>query len=59
LGCTPLYNAVSQDHAKAVQSLLRLGASPDIRSELGKTPLELARLKGLPEIVALFSNPAA
>jgi ankyrin repeat protein len=59
LGCTPLYNAVGQKHVAAARRLLELGASPNIRSELGMTAAELARFQRMRELVALFDHYAA
>lgn len=47
MNCTPLYHAVMFGWSDVVEYLLKQGANPNIRSDFGDTPLELARSKGM------------
>jgi ankyrin repeat protein len=55
-GASPLIRAVRAGQAAAVRWLLARGAPTDVRTRDGSTPLDLARRKGDPELVALFSG---
>lgn len=55
-GSTALHVAIAQGQLDVIQTLLRLGARTDIRRADGRTPRELARARGRPEIAALFRD---
>lgn len=46
-----LFNAIKRNDLKKVEERLRMGQNPNIRNELGMTPLMLASLGGFTEIV--------
>jgi len=61
-GFTCLHEAVKNGHTFIVRELLIAGADPDITSNDGKTPLELAKsihsqVKDRTDIIQLLSNP--
>jgi ankyrin repeat protein len=55
-GYTPLHQAVDQGDAEMVLLLLEMGARPDVRSDAGDTPLDLAWAKGHAAVVELLSR---
>jgi ankyrin repeat protein len=55
-GDTPLHDATSQGHAKAVELLLASGADPSIENEMGHTAEFIAKLGGRREIALLFQT---
>jgi ankyrin repeat protein len=56
MGCTPLYFATMKFHGLAIATLLEHGADPDIRSELGFTPRELAASSTSADLKRLFRD---
>jgi len=56
---TPLHCAALEGHVEVCQFLLENGASVNVVSELGETPLSLARLKDHFQIVALLHEAGA
>jgi len=54
---TPIHYAVEYGHINAVNTLLDLGADPDIRDELGRTTLDIALVeKNIPLAFALYER---
>ena len=47
MNCTPLYHAVMFGWPDIVHYLLEQGANPNIKSDFGDTPHQLARSKGM------------
>jgi len=58
-GETPLHFAAGHGHREVVRLLLKHGADPSVKRALRdrKTPLDLARERGLTEIVELLESP--
>jgi len=51
---TPLHHAVNAARTEAVRFLVSAGADTGVKNQAGRTPLDLARERGLSEIVALL-----
>ena len=58
-GRTLLHWAVENDHAEAVRLLLKYGADRSIVDRSRKTPYQLAKKRGNPEVLRLFRIPDA
>lgn len=58
-GAKALFNAVLKGDDTMVQSLIRSGASVNVRTLSGKTPLMAASFKGYPEIAQMLINAGA
>ncbi|KAK8137409.1 hypothetical protein PG984_002902 [Apiospora sp. TS-2023a] len=54
-GYTPLHTAVTENKPSAVQTLMELGAA-SVEDKEGLTPLALALLAGLPEIIEMLDH---
>ena len=52
---TPLHSAARLGREKMMQFLLEKGADPEVQDTLGRTPAELAKEQGYPELVPLLS----
>jgi hypothetical protein len=67
IGWTPLYFAIvgpredrrNERIAGTIERLLSAGASLDCRDRYGRTPIELARLCGSPDLVAMLDGRSA
>eukprot|EP00438_Fugacium_kawagutii_P001731 Skav204122 [mRNA] locus=scaffold5190:265923:279459:- [translate_table: standard] len=55
-GCTPLHLAARSDGTQMVRMLLRAKASTETTDDSGRTPLDLARARNLPEVMTLLEN---
>ena len=53
-GVTPLHYAANRDLVDGVTLLLGAGADPHIKSRAGKTPLDLAKDRGLTKVEAVL-----
>lgn len=52
--CTPLHNAVRQNHIEMVELLLQHGADPGLESTDGKTAWYEAQMEGNREVLSMF-----
>lgn len=56
---TPLMDAAMQGDSAMVELLLQRGADPNLRDENGRTPAEIARRAGHPDVAARLSRAGA
>ncbi len=55
-GYTALHDAIWQNHFETAQVIIAGGASLELKSHDGQTPLEFARARKLPELVRLIES---
>lgn len=55
-GYTPLHDAVWHGHVEAARVFVEAGARMDLRDLCGRTPLDMAREYGYPELVRLLED---
>lgn len=55
-GWTPLHAAAIRGRADFVQFLLSAGADAAVKDTQGQTPIDIARLKGRPAVIAAFET---
>ncbi len=55
-GCTALHDAVAQGNIAAVKILVEWGASLNLQDDFGDTPLDIARRRNSPELLAVMER---
>lgn len=55
-GYTALHDATAQENIAAVKVLLEWGAVPNVQNDFGDTPLDIARRRNSPELLAAFER---
>ena len=55
-GFTPLHLAALHGLPHVIRCLLRFGADPNIRDQLGRSPREIAMMRGLIDVAAEFGG---